>query len=158
MMDNLRAASSHVVLKILLGLIILSFVLTGVGNYLVGGNADFAAKVNGDEIGRGQLERTLASERARQQQMLGDQFSQLAGNEGYLRQLRQQALSQLIDEKLLEQYMEKIGLAISDDQIRRSSASRPSRPTVNSITPNISASSTAWGFPPISMRKRCVSS
>ncbi len=47
MMDNLRAASNHVVLKIILGLIILSFVLTGVGNYLIGGNNDYAAKVNG---------------------------------------------------------------------------------------------------------------
>lgn len=30
MMDNLRAAANHVVLKIILALIILSFVLTGV--------------------------------------------------------------------------------------------------------------------------------
>ena len=41
MMDNLRAASNHVVLKVILGLIILSFVLTGVGNYLIGGGSDF---------------------------------------------------------------------------------------------------------------------
>ncbi len=40
MMDNLRAAANHVVLKIILALIILSFVLTGVGNYLIGGSED----------------------------------------------------------------------------------------------------------------------
>ena len=73
MMDNLRAASNHVVLKIILGLIILSFVLTGVGNYLIGGNNDYAARVNGQEISRGQLEQAFNSERNRQQQMLGDQ-------------------------------------------------------------------------------------
>jgi len=52
MMDNLRAAANHVVLKIILGLIVLSFVLTGVGNYLIGGSSDYAAKVNGQEISR----------------------------------------------------------------------------------------------------------
>ena len=119
MMDNLRAASNHVVLKILLGLIILSFVLTGVGNYLIGGGGDYAAKVNGDEISRAQLERAYNSERSRQQQMLGDQFSQLASNEGYMQQMRQQALSQLIDETLLDQYVKELNIAIGDDQVKQ---------------------------------------
>lgn len=125
MMDNLRAASNNVVLKILLGLIILSFVLTGVGGYLTGGNGDYAAKVNGQEISRAQLERAFSSERSRQQQMLGEQFSQLAGNEGYMQQIRQQALSQLIDEQLLDQYAKDIGLAISDDQIKQAIFTQP---------------------------------
>lgn len=125
MMDNLRAASNNVVLKILLGLIILSFVLTGVGGYLTGGNGDYVAKVNGQEISRAQLERAFSSERSRQQQMLGEQFSQLAGNEGYMQQIRQQALSQLIDEQLLDQYAKDIGLAISDDQIKQAIFTQP---------------------------------
>ncbi|PKH21354.1 peptidylprolyl isomerase [Enterobacterales bacterium CwR94] len=124
MMDNLRAASSHVVLKILLGLIILSFVLTGVGGYVTGGD-DYAAKINGQEISRAQLERAVASERERQQQMLGERFSELAGNEGYLQQMRQQALSQLVDEVLLDQYAEKLNLAISDNQIKDAIFSQP---------------------------------
>lgn len=125
MMDNLRAASNHVVLKIILGLIILSFVLTGVGNYLVGGNGDYAAKVNGQEISRAQLERSFTNERSRQQQMLGEQFSVLASNPGYLQQIRQQALSQLIDEHLLDQYAKALGLAISDDQIKQAIFGQP---------------------------------
>lgn len=119
MMDNLRAASNHVVLKIILGLIILSFVLTGVGNYLIGGNNDYAAKVNGQEISRAQLEQAFNSERSRQQQMLGDQFSQLASNDGYMQQLRQQALSQLIDQALLDSYIKDLHLSISDDQVKQ---------------------------------------
>ncbi|MGC0785859.1 peptidylprolyl isomerase [Pantoea agglomerans] len=119
MMDNLRAASNHVVLKIILGLIILSFVLTGVGNYLIGGNNDYAAKVNGQEISRGQLEQAFNSERSRQQQMLGDQFSQLASNDGYMQQIRQQALSQLIDQALLDSYIKDLHLSISDDQVKQ---------------------------------------
>lgn len=119
MMDNLRAASNHVALKILLALIILSFVLTGVGNYLIGGNGDYAAKVDGQEISRGQLENAFSNERSRQQQMLGEQFSSLAGNPAFMQQMRQQALSQLIDETLLQNYAKKLGLAISDEQIKQ---------------------------------------
>ncbi|MCX8963911.1 peptidylprolyl isomerase [Erwinia psidii] len=125
MMDNLRAASNHVVLKIILGLIILSFVLTGVGNYLIGGNGDYAAKVNGQEISRAQLERSFSNERSRQQQMMGEQFSVLASNPGYMQQIRQQALSQLIDERLLDQYAKELGLAISDDQVKQAIFSQP---------------------------------
>lgn len=118
MMDNLRAAANHVVLKIILALIILSFVLTGVGNYLIGGSGDYAAKVNGQTIERAQLEQAFQSERTRMQQQLGDQFSALAGNEGYMQQMRRQVLSQLIDNMLLDQYAKKLGLAVSDDQIK----------------------------------------
>ncbi|WP_406894734.1 peptidylprolyl isomerase [Serratia marcescens] len=118
MMDNLRAAANHVVLKIILALIILSFVLTGVGNYLIGGSGDYAAKVNGQTIERAQLEQAFQSERSRMQQQLGDQFSALAGNEGYMQQMRRQVLSQLIDNMLLDQYAKKLGLTVSDDQIK----------------------------------------
>ncbi|MFU2318624.1 peptidylprolyl isomerase [Rahnella sp. PCH160] len=118
MMDNLRAASNNVALKIILALIILSFILTGVGNYLVGGSGDYAAKVNGQEIGRAQLEQAVQNQRSRLQQQLGDQFSALAGSEGYMQQLRQESLSNLIDVTLLEQYSKKLGFTVSDQQIK----------------------------------------
>lgn len=118
MMDNLRAASNNVVLKIILALIILSFILTGVGNYLVGGSGDYAAKVNGQEIGRAQLEQAVQNQRSRLQQQLGDQFSALAGSDGYMQQLRQESLNNLIDVTLLDQYSKKLGIAVSDQQIK----------------------------------------
>lgn len=118
MMDNLRAAANNIVLKIILALIILSFVLTGVGSYLTGGSGDYAAKVNGQVIERAQLEQAFQSERSRMQQQLGDQFSALAGSEGYMQQLRHQVLSQLIDNMLLDQYARKLNLNVSDEQVK----------------------------------------
>ncbi|ERK13525.1 Peptidyl-prolyl cis-trans isomerase ppiD [Serratia fonticola AU-AP2C] len=117
MMDNLRAAANHVVLKIILGLIILSFLLTGVVSYQ-GSAGDYAAKVNGQVIERAQLEQAFQSERSRMQQELGDSFSAMAGNEGYMQQMRQQVLSQLIDKSLLDQYAKTLGLSASDDQVK----------------------------------------
>jgi peptidyl-prolyl cis-trans isomerase D len=124
MMDNLRAAANHVVLKIILGLIILSFLLTGVVSYQ-GSAGDYAAKVNGQVIERAQLEQAFQSERSRMQQQLGDQFSALAGNEGYMQQMRHQALSQLIDNMLLDQYAKKLGLSVSDDQVKEAIRKAP---------------------------------
>ena len=118
MMDNLRAAANHIVLKIILGLIILSFVLTGVGGYLTGGSGDYAAEVNGQVIERAQLEQAFQSERSRMQQQLGDQFSALAGSEDYMQQLRQQVLAQMIDKVLLDQFAKTLSLGVSDDQIK----------------------------------------
>lgn len=118
MMDNLRAAANHVVLKIILALIALSFVLTGMGNYLIGGSGDYAAKVNGQQISRSQLEQAVQNERSRQQESLGERFSALAANEGYMQQMRQQVLAQLVDETLLDQYAQTLGLAIDDQQIK----------------------------------------
>lgn len=125
MMDNLRAAANHVVLKVILALIIISFVLTGVGNYLIGGSGDYAAKVDGQEIGRAQLEQAVQNERSRLQQQLGDQFSVLAGNEGYMKELRKQVLSRMIDDVLLDQYAQKLNLAISDAQVKEAIRAMP---------------------------------
>ena len=119
MMDNLRTAANSVVLKIIFGIIIVSFILTGVSGYLIGGCKNYAAKVNGQEIGRGQFENAVASERNRMQQQLGDQFSELAANENYMKTMRQQVLNRLIDESLLDQYARELGLSISDEQVKQ---------------------------------------
>jgi len=119
MMDSLRTAANSVVLKIIFGIIIVSFILTGVSSYLIGGNKDYAAKVNGQEIGRAQYENAVASERNRMQQQLGDQFSELASNENYMKTMRQQVLNRLIDESLLDQYAKHLNLGISDEQVKQ---------------------------------------
>lgn len=56
MMDSLRTAANSLVLKIIFGIIIVSFILTGVSGYLIGGGNNYAAKVNDQEISRGQFE------------------------------------------------------------------------------------------------------
>jgi peptidyl-prolyl cis-trans isomerase D len=119
MMDSLRTAANSVVLKIIFGIIIVSFILTGVSGYLIGGSKDYAAKVNGQEIGRAQYENAVASERNRMQQQLGDQFSELASNENYMKTMRQQVLNRLIDESLLDQYAKHLNLGISDAQVKQ---------------------------------------
>lgn len=59
MMDSLRTAANSLVLKIIFVIIIVSFILTGVSGYLIGGSNNYAAKVNGQEISRAQLRMRL---------------------------------------------------------------------------------------------------
>jgi len=96
-----------------------------VGTYLIGGNNNYAAKVNGQEINRAQFENAVAGERNRMQQQLGDQFSALAANENYMKNMRQQVLQRMIDETLLDQYAKKLGLGISDEQVKQAIFKQP---------------------------------
>lgn len=125
MLDKLRAASNHILLKIVMAVIVISFILTGVGNYLIGGGGDYAAKINGDKISRAQLEYAFNIERDKQRQALGENFSQLASNEHYMLQLRQQVLSQLIDRLLLQKFVDKLNIKVSDEQIKLALLSQP---------------------------------
>ena len=61
MMDSLRTAANSLVLKIIFGIIIVSFILTGVSGYLIGGGNNYAAKVNDQKISRGQFENAFNS-------------------------------------------------------------------------------------------------
>ncbi len=146
MMDSLRTAANSLVLKIIFGIIIVSFILTGVSGYLIGGGNNYAAKVNDQEISRGQFENAFNSERNRMQQQLGDQYSELAANEGYMKTLRQQVLNRLIDEALLDQYARELNWVSAMSRLnRRFSRPQPSRLTANLITAAITVSSTRWG-------------
>lgn len=60
MMDSLRTAANSLVLKIIFGIIIVSFILTGVSGYLIGGGNNYAAKVNDPKSAAGSL-RTLST-------------------------------------------------------------------------------------------------
>ncbi|MCT8351110.1 peptidylprolyl isomerase [Photorhabdus kayaii] len=118
MMDNLRTAANSPVLKIVLALIILSFVLTGVGGYLTSGAGSYAAEVNGQTISRVELERVFQQERDTLKDQLGDKFSVLASDEQSMKQIRNQALERLINNVLIEQYSRELGLSASDEQVK----------------------------------------
>lgn len=157
MMDSLRTAANSLVLKIIFGVIIASFILTGVSSYLIGGNNNYAAKVNGQEISRGQFENAVASERNRLQQQDRERFSEMAGDENFMKAMRQQVLSQLVDEALLDQYAKVSASPSATIRLSR----RFSRPglsglTVNSTISALPASSTRWACLPISTLRRCA--
>ncbi|EGQ9885640.1 TPA: peptidylprolyl isomerase [Vibrio parahaemolyticus] len=118
MMDRLREGVNSIAVKIILGLIILSFVFAGVGSYLVNGSNNSAAKVGNTEIPRGEFEMAYQNERNRMQAQLGDYFSQMLADPAYVESFRKSVLDRMINDVLLDQQAEALGLRISDAQVR----------------------------------------
>lgn len=119
MMERLREGVNSIAVKIILGLIILSFVFAGVGSYLVSGGNNAAAKVGNTEIARGEFEQAYQNERNRMQSQLGDYFSNLLGDPSYVESFRRSVLDRMVNDVLLEQHAESLGLRVSDAQVRQ---------------------------------------
>ena len=92
MMERMREGASGVAVKVILGVIILSFVFTGVSGYIGSGASSSAAKVGNDEISRGDFEREYQNKRNQMQAQLGDYFSNLLADQNYVNTFRKSVL------------------------------------------------------------------
>ena len=126
MLERMREGATGIFAKVVLGLVILSFVFAGVGSYINSGNDVPAAIVNGEEISNLTLERAYQNERGRMEAQLGELFSQLAANPEYLSNFRQQILERLVSEKLLDQFATESGMRVSDEEVKQAIFETPS--------------------------------
>lgn len=125
MLDKIREGATGLAAKIILGLVVLSFVFAGVGSYINSSTNSAAAMVNDEEISLRMFDRAYQSERGRMESQLGDMFNQLIANDEYLKSFRQDVLQKLIDEKLLEQNATELGLRVSNQEILQTIAEMP---------------------------------
>jgi peptidyl-prolyl cis-trans isomerase D len=95
----------------ILVLIIVSFLFFGIFPSDTG--QGIAASVNGDIISSSELNRTYQNMVDTYRQIFKDQF-----NEAMTKTLRQQALRELIQNRLLAQEAERIGLTVSDEEVQ----------------------------------------
>jgi peptidyl-prolyl cis-trans isomerase D len=125
MMDRLREGVNSIAIKIILGIIILSFVFAGVSSYLVSGRSNAAAKVGSTKITRAEFERAYQNERNRMQSQLGDYFSNLLSDPKYVASFKRSVLDQMINDVLIEQHAKSLGLRVSDTQVRKAIVEMP---------------------------------
>ncbi len=118
MLEKIRDGSQSWVAKSILVLVILSFAFAGISSYLGSSTAIPAATVNGEDISKAELDQSYQSERNRLQQQLGEMFDTLSANEGYLKTVKQGVLDRLIAQKLVDQAAKKLGLTVSDEQVK----------------------------------------
>ncbi len=119
MLELMRKHAGSWIIKIVLGAIALAFALSfGVYSYY-GSRQEVALKVNGEPITMTQVREELGklTEEARRQ--MGDQFEKLAP----LLNLRQRAIDRLVDQVLLFQAAERMGIVVGEEEIRRRVAS-----------------------------------
>ena len=133
MLDFMRRRTRSVGIKIIFGVIALVFVFWGVG-----GNPgdttplDAVATVDDQQISARQFQRAYENVRASYQNMYKDQWS--ADLEKSLN-LKQQTLQQLIDMQLMNAEAQRIGLTVSDDEIRDSITGLPAFQAYGSFSP-----------------------
>ncbi len=111
MLQNIRDNSSGIIAKIIVGLIAVTFVVTGV-NFFGGGDGDnVIAEVDGIEITERRFVEKLEQERRQLLTILGDPS---AVNEDLL---RQSVLNALIEEASATRYAQKLSFGVTDQLV-----------------------------------------
>lgn len=137
LMEKFHAASNSIIWKLILGLVAVSFVLSGVAGYMFTQADTSAAKVNGVEIPQQTFLQQYNNEYQALSQQLGAQFAAVADSPEFVSGLRQNILNRLIDQELLRQYSEDLKLGISDAQIKQEIVSMPSLQTDGKFDNNL---------------------
>jgi peptidyl-prolyl cis-trans isomerase D len=125
MLEKIREGSQGVVAKTILVLVILSFAFAGVSSYLGSNTGVPAAIVNGEEVSANDLETAFQNERSRIEQQLGEMFNALAADDNYMNSIKQGVLDRLVADKLIDQAANKLGLRVSDEQIKKAIIDEP---------------------------------
>lgn len=125
MLEKIREGSQGLWAMVILGLVILSFMFAGIGSYINSPSSSAVATVNGEDISQVALEKAYQSQRQRMESQYGEAFASLASDATYLKQFRAGILDNLINEKLLDQAAKKLGLRISDEQLKAEIVNMP---------------------------------
>ncbi|OCG76903.1 hypothetical protein A9G42_06220 [Gilliamella sp. Nev6-6] len=114
MMETIRTAANNIFVKIIFAIIIVCFIFTGVGFLgFSGGNSPrdqqlYIAKVDGEGISRAEFEAQARAVTAK-----------AGGDSSFIKQIRRNVLSHQIDNYLAYKFSQSIGVAISNDQIKK---------------------------------------
>ncbi|MBS0514725.1 MAG: SurA N-terminal domain-containing protein [Proteobacteria bacterium] len=116
MLQSLHDRFSGIAAKILLGVVVIVFGgFFGIEQYMNPKSDTFVAKVNGKEIGQDQFREAYNRFRSQAQQAYGAQFDAAAFDTP---ERKRQVLDQLINEQLLNQANEKLGVMVPVAQVR----------------------------------------
>jgi peptidyl-prolyl cis-trans isomerase D len=114
MLNQIRKFSDSIIIKILFGMLILSFVFWGIGDVIRGANKDYVAVVDGDQyISTSEF----LQAKKRQINNIKQVYPQISEQELNSLNLNQNIINSLVLKKLLEIEAKHLGILISDDLI-----------------------------------------
>jgi len=114
MLQSIRNNAQGLFVWIIVGLIVVSFALFGLGSYLSGASKIVAASVNGVDINGTELTRAYQNYHDRLRQMFGDQYRPEMFNE---KTVKAEVLQGLITQEVMNQMMHEQGYKASSEQI-----------------------------------------
>ena len=114
MLESMRKHTEGWIAKVILGAIILSFALWGVGDYFTGNQVETIAEVNGEAILDVEFATTYQRQLANYANMLGEQFTkELAERLG----VKNETLQTMINRKLMLMETQHMGLVSPDEAV-----------------------------------------
>lgn len=111
MLQAIRDKTSGWIAYLIIGLISIPFALWGINSYLGGGEEQPVAIVDGDEITPRQLDYAYTRYRERLSSVFGGRIPEVFNDENTL---KEQALSQIIEERVLLNYIKDNGYRVGD--------------------------------------------
>jgi peptidyl-prolyl cis-trans isomerase D len=117
MLEDIRESSQGLTAKIILGLIILTFAVAGLGSYTNSVDTSVAT-VNGEKISQQEFDRAYQAQRNRMAQQFGEMFDTLSNDANYMANFRQGVLDNLINQKLIDQSAQDLSIRVSDARIK----------------------------------------
>src|SRR5580704_3055835 len=131
MLDKLRTRARSTVVKVLFGFLILVFMFWGVGG-LAAMRVHPVASVNGNRI--------LATEIDRQAEQMKQTLTQIYGGNAQMVlrniNIRQEALNQIIEQRLIAEEARHVGIRISDASLANNIAADSKFQTDGAFDPN----------------------
>lgn len=124
MLENIRESSQGLTAKIILGFIILTFAVAGIGSYTNSVDTS-VADVNGEKISQEDFNKAYQAQRNRMAQQFGDMFETLSGDASYMSNFRNSVLDSLINQKLVDQNINELALRTSDERIKNTIRTMP---------------------------------
>ncbi|OUR61000.1 peptidylprolyl isomerase [Colwellia sp. 39_35_sub15_T18] len=118
MLENIRESSQGLTAKIILGLIILTFAVAGIGSYTNSVDTSVAT-VNGEKISQQAFNKAYQAQRGRMAQQFGEMFDTLSSDSNYMANFRQGVLDNLINEKLIDQSANSLAIRVSDKRLKQ---------------------------------------
>lgn len=124
MLEDIRESSQGLTAKIILGLIILTFAVAGIGSYTNSVDTSVAT-VNDEKISEQAFNKAYQEQRNRMAQQFGEMFETLSNDSNYMANFRQSVLDNLINEKLIDQSAQDLSIRVSDDRIKETIRNMP---------------------------------
>lgn len=122
MLQSLHNTASSFFIKLLLGLLVASFALWGIGDVFRSSSSSNVMQVGDSAISAQEFNEAMQSEMTEYRRMLGSQYSSdLLKTLG----IPQQVLAKLVDRKLVELEAEEMGIAVPDSYTKAELRSNP---------------------------------
>ncbi|MEN1728769.1 MAG: SurA N-terminal domain-containing protein [Pseudomonadota bacterium] len=114
MLQAIRDRVTGLVAFVILGLLAIPFVFVGLDSYIQSVPEDAVATIGDDKITTAEFQTSFAQYRAGLRQQQGEAYDEIATNQPIV---RREHLEGMIDQLLLRQYAQNLGLTISDNTL-----------------------------------------